>query len=74
MLNHYDSLGSQIVLTTERDKETTGLSKFLVRNGENLIDSETQENLQKSMMDKLLIEFPVFALHEDYLKAISIII
>jgi hypothetical protein len=30
--------------------------------------------MQRSMMDKLLIEFPVFALNDDYLKAISMII
>lgn len=46
----------------------------MMKNGENLLDSEALENLQRSMMDKLLIEFPVFALNDDYLKAISIII
>ena len=45
-----------------------------MKNGENLLDSEALENLQRSMMDKLLIEFPVFALNDDYLKAISLII
>ena len=45
--------------------------KFLI-NG--LQESAEYDELKASMMDKMLIEFPVFSLNEDYMKALAMII
>ena len=48
-----------------------GVSKFLVKG---LQESVEYDDLKASMMDKMLIEFPVFGLNEDYMRALAIII
>ena len=48
-----------------------GVSKFLI-NG--LQDSVEYDDLKASMLDKMLIEFPVFGLNEDYMKALAMVV
>jgi hypothetical protein len=45
--------------------------KFLI-NG--LQESAEYDELKESMLDKMLIEFPVFSLNDDYMKALAMII
>ena len=47
------------------------LRKFLKGDWEHSIDNEEGENF---MLDKILLEFPVFALNEDYMRAIGNVI
>ena len=39
-----------------------------------LCESVEYDELKASMMDKMLIEFPVFGLNEDYMRALAIIV
>ena len=48
-----------------------GAQKFLI-NG--LCESVEYDELKASMMDKMLIEFPVFGLNDDYMRALAIIV
>ena len=76
-LNNHLRFESQTssILHDSKIKENKTLSKFLMRQDGNsyLVDSVDFE-AKSLLMDKMLIEFPVFALNEDYVKALALII
>ena len=63
------------VLHDSKIKDNKVLSKFLVRHdGTSYLLESIDYEAKSLLMDKMLIEFPVFALNEDYMKALALII
>lgn len=67
MFSGTTSAGSGLLASTS--SYSKGLSKFLKRDIEESFDPNDH-----SLIDKMLIEFPVFALNDDYMKALASII
>jgi hypothetical protein len=67
----YDSQKRLGLMDSTGSKNGGNAKKFLI-NG--LQESAEYDELKASMMDKMLIEFPIFSLNEDYMKALAMII
>lgn len=56
-------------------KRTRQLSDFLKKaGGDNTFEDTLDQEVISKLDDLMLIEFPVFALNEDYMRALAIII
>ena len=70
-LSVYDSQKRHGLTDSASTQKGASASKFLIGG---LQESIEYEELKASMMDKMLIEFPVFSLNEDYMRALASIL